>query len=514
MRALGLRPQILLLLGGLLVLAFAPLHLALATYTQVTLRQLDDAQARAIGHTLGAYVRRSVPALTAEQLMVDLEQNAGPSALVAAGMIAAGKVPAPGASQLLASFGDAAVVEALIRADGAAEGQPRALRVGEHRLWAVAVPTEAGSVLLAIDAERSSARGRSLIGMFGLYAFLIAFSLLTLAYFALTRLIVRPLDALSHAAENVTLGTRRLSVPVSGPRELGELGVSLERMTNTLLAEEESLRNKIAEVERARSELASTQTELVRSERLASVGRLAAGLAHEIGNPIAAMMGLADLLLDGELEPHEQRDFIQRMRSETERVHRTLADLLEFARPTRDVRGAARSASGDVEAAIHDTAALVVHQPSLRDIELHIDVYPGLCRVTLSSEQLSQVLLNLILNASDAVQGRAGARIAVVAREGEGGVRIHVEDNGPGVPADVAGHIFEPFFTTKEVGKGTGLGLSICQGLLSAAGGSLSLDVAHAHGARFVVQLPAAVSAVDVAGPSGARDVPASTAVT
>jgi two-component system, NtrC family, sensor kinase len=512
MRALGLRPQILLLLGGLLVLAFAPLHLALATYTQVTLRQLDDAQARALGHTLSAYVRRSIPALTSEQLMLDLEQNGEASALVAASMIATGDEPSPRAPRGLATFGDASVVEALVQADRAGDVLPRALRVGEHRLWAVAVPTEAGNVLLAIDAERSSARGRSLIGMFGLYAFLIAFSLLTLAYFALTRLIVRPLDALSHAAENVTLGTRRLSVPVSGPRELGELGVSLERMMNTLLAEEESLRNKVAEVERARADLASAQTELVRSERLASVGRLAAGLAHEIGNPIAAMMGLADLLLDGELEAHEQRDFIKRMRSETERVHRTLRDLLEFARPTRDNRGA-RAASGDVEAAVHDTAALVVHQASLRDVELHIDVYPGLCQVTLSSEQLSQVLLNLILNATDALQGRAGARIAVVAREDDGGVRIVVEDNGPGVPADVAGHIFEPFFTTKEVGKGTGLGLSVCQGLLSAAGGSLSLDVAYEHGARFVVQLPAA-SAPDVTGPSGAEDVPASAGVT
>jgi two-component system NtrC family sensor kinase len=489
MRALGLRPQLLLLLGGLLVLAFAPLQLALATYTQVTLRQLDDAQARALAHTLGAYVRRSAAVLGDDELIADLAQNADASALVAIS-ISTSEAASADASRAVA-FGDPAVVEALRRADASSDGMPQVLRVAEHRLWVLTVPTGRGKALLAIDAERSSARGRGLIGMFGLYAFSSAVTLLTLAYFVLTRLIVRPLEALSQAAENVTLGTRRLSVPVSGVRELGELGVSLERMTDTLLAEEKSLRAKIVELELAKAELASAQTDLVRSERLASVGRLAAGLAHEIGNPIAAMMGLADLLLDGQLEPHEQRDFIKRMRSETERIHRTLKDLLAFARPAGDANGGL-AASGDVEAAIHDTAALVVHQDSMREIELHIDVYPGLPRVTLASERLSQVLLNLILNAGDALTGRPGARIAVVAQPSEGGVSIHVEDNGPGVPPEVAGQIFEPFFSTKEVGKGTGLGLSVCQGLSSAAGGSLHLDTTLRTGARFVLQLPAA----------------------
>jgi C4-dicarboxylate-specific signal transduction histidine kinase len=173
------------------------------------------------------------------------------------------------------------------------------------------------------------------------------------------------------------------------------------------------------------------------------------------------------------------------------RVHGPLNHLRQLARPRRDAQGAPEP-DGDVEAAVHDTAALVVHQASMREVELHIDVYPGLPRVTLASEQLGQVLLNLILNASDAVHGRPGARIAVVARAEAGGVCIDVEDNGPGVSPEVAEHLFEPFFTTKEVGKGTGLGLSVCQSLVSAAGGALSLDPAFSAGARFVIQLPAA----------------------
>jgi two-component system NtrC family sensor kinase len=245
----------------------------------------------------------------------------------------------------------------------------------------------------------------------------------------------------------------------------------------------------VEEVERATAELEAAQSQVIRAERLASVGRLAAGLAHEIGNPIAAVMGLQDLLLDGDLDPAEQRDFIKRMRADTERVHRTLRDLLQFARPMRQPEGA-RPAPGDVEAAVMDTAALVAHQAKLQALELRIDVPPGLPQVSLATEQLQQVLLNLVLNAADALEGRAGGQIAMVARTEGDGVRVDVEDNGDGVPASVAEHMFEPFFTTKEVGKGTGLGLSVCQSLVAAAGGSLCLDTSYGSGARFVVRLP------------------------
>ncbi|MEY4544060.1 MAG: hypothetical protein RL685_255, partial [Pseudomonadota bacterium] len=323
-----------------------------------------------------------------------------------------------------------------------------------------------------------------------LYASLIAGSLLVLMYLALTRIIVRPLDDLEEAAHGVTLGSRQLRVPTTRVRELRELGASLQRMTDSLLAKEDSLQKQIERVERTTKELGKAQRELARSERLASVGRLAAGLAHEIGNPIAALIGLADLVLDGGLSAEEQRDFIKRMRGEIERVNRTLRDLLQFARPGRESE--APRPPGDVEAAAHDTAALVMHQATLRDVELCLDVHPGLPRVTLASEQLTQVVLNLILNAADALQGRGGARVTVRACRQEGNVQIEVEDNGPGVPSEIAEHIFEPFFTTKEVGKGTGLGLSVCQSLVAAAGGSLSLDAAHRAGARFVVQLPVA----------------------
>lgn len=483
MRAPGLRLQLLLLLGGLLGISFLLLHLALATFTKVTLRRLDEGQAHALAQMLGAYVTEATQYQPLPQVLSNLKQRAAASGLIAARMKRK-------ESPQLAEFGDPVTLGLAERASKNEIENPFRTEAGDRLLLGVELPLPAGTLLLAIDTEQSSARGATLINSFRLYASLIAGSLLVLMYLALTRIIVRPLDDLEEAAHGVTLGSRQLRVPNTRVRELRELGASLQRMTDSLLAKEDSLQKQIERVERTTKELGRAQRELARSERLASVGRLAAGLAHEIGNPIAALIGLADLVLDGGLSAEEQRDFIKRMRGEIERVNRTLRDLLQFARPGRESE--APRPPGDVEAAAHDTAALVMHQATLADVELCLDVHPGLPRVTLASEQLTQVVLNLILNAADALQGRSGARVTVRACRRESNVQIEVEDNGPGVPGEIAEHIFEPFFTTKEVGKGTGLGLSVCQSLVAAAGGSLSLDATLGTGARFVVQLPVA----------------------
>jgi len=254
-------------------------------------------------------------------------------------------------------------------------------------------------------------------------------------------------------------------------------------MAARLIAEEEALRRKIDEVERATAELGQAQRNLVHSEKLASVGRLAAGLAHEVGNPIAAIIGIQDLLLAGGLAEDEQRDFLMRMRKETERVNRIMRDLLQFARPKAD-----SSDPGDVEGAIHDTVTLVTPQREFAAVDLSLDVFPELPLVRLPREQLVQVLLNLILNAAHACE--QGGTVRVRAKQEDGWVRVEVEDTGPGVTEEAQESLFEPFFSTKEVGKGTGLGLSVCKGLIEAAGGSIRYDPSYEEGARFVIDLP------------------------
>jgi two-component system NtrC family sensor kinase len=265
-------------------------------------------------------------------------------------------------------------------------------------------------------------------------------------------------------------------------------------MTARLRADEEAMRAKIAEVERYAADLSRAQSRLVQSERLASVGRLAAGLAHEIGNPLSAILGFQELLLQGGLEPQEEREFLERMKRETERIHHVLRDMLDFARPTATSRSEMAEvieAPGSVREAVDDVLALVKPQKSFRAIAISAAIPADLPRVALAAPRLVQVLLNLLLNAADAVPREGGCITLRAERLGEDRVRLTVEDNGSGLAPSIRGHLFEPFATTKEPGKGTGLGLAVCRGLIESAGGTLAAEDGDAGGARFVIELPA-----------------------
>lgn len=474
----GLRLQILLLLGGLFLLAFVPLFLAVATYASFTLRQVRQAHAQSLGRAIAGHVTEARAHRSPEELLRLLGSEVGSQGVAAIGVYGADGQP-------MARAGEPFIVDLLPKR--IALGREVIVELEQHAALEVVVPGSDGAVAAILRTDDSAARAAPLVRLLGLYSLLVGLVLLVGAYFALTRLIVRPLDGLARAAERVAHGARRFSVPQGGARELTELGRNLHTMTEHLIREEEALRAKVDEVERATVSLKEAQDRLIRSERLASVGRLAAGLAHEVGNPIAALLGLEDLLLEGGLDPSEQQDFLQRMRKETERINRILRDLLQFAR-AGEQHEPAGAAQGDVAEAVRDTAALIAPQKEMRDVELDVAIPPGLPSVTLSAEQLMQVVLNLVLNAVDALDG--GGRVRVTAEPYSAGVRLVVEDNGPGVAVVVRERLFEPFVTTKEVGKGTGLGLAVCRGLVEAVGGSIALDTTFQDGARFIVELP------------------------
>jgi signal transduction histidine kinase len=471
-------------LGALLVIAFVPLFFAVATYTSITLRNVREANARALGRAIAGHAAEAARRRSSDELMPLLRADVGTEGVQAIGVYGADGRP-------VARVGEPSAVEALPRAVTQRREEALEVETLRGRALAVYVPADPNLIVAVLRTDDDSARVVPLLRLLGLYTLVVAAALLVGTHFALTRLIVRPLDDLARAAESVAGGARRLAVPRTSVRELANLGRSLRTMTERLLQEEEKLRHKIDEVERATASLRAAQDHLIRSERLASVGRLAAGLAHEIGNPIAAVMGLEDLLLEGGLSVDEQRDFLLRMKKESERIHRILKDLLAFARPGETVEGEP-DAFGSVEAAVHDTVALVMPNQSLKDVELSLDLHADLPEVALSSERLVQVVLNLVLNAADAVGARGHVRIA--AERSELGVRLSIEDDGPGIDPNVADRLFEPFVTTKEVGKGTGLGLAVCRGLVESVGGNIGVDPNVTKGARFVVELPRASS--------------------
>ncbi len=345
------------------------------------------------------------------------------------------------------------------------------------------------------QAAMGATAAAPLVRLVALYMVVFALALLVFAYFSLTRLIVRPIDELVEAADRVASGARTLRVPRTGPRELVELSLSVQSMAERLIAEEAALILKVEELTDTTTRLSRTQAQLVRSERMASVGRLSAGLAHEIGNPIAALIGLEDLLLDGDLPPEQHRDFLQRMRRETERIHMIIRDLLDFARPEEPGRSGDLEppARADVGRVVDDVVALARPQKHFRGVAIDTEVAGDLA-AAIGASRLTQVLLNLLLNAGAALaaappeSGRV--RLRAFAIDGPR-VRIEIDDNGPGVAGKVRDRLFEPFVTTKEVGQGTGLGLAVCRGLVESAGGEIGLDPAFEGGARFYVVLPA-----------------------
>jgi signal transduction histidine kinase len=226
---------------------------------------------------------------------------------------------------------------------------------------------------------------------------------------------------------------------------------------------------------------------LVRAERLAVVGQLAAGLAHEIGNPLAVLSGYMDVLDDPELAAAERADALVRMGRELDRIQVIMRDLLDFSRAPRAAAGA-----GDVREALGHVEKLLRPQEKFRDVEVSVILPDDAVEVALETDALTQVLLNLLFNAADAMAG--SGRVRVVVESGDACVAIQVDDSGPGVAADVVGKIFEPFYTTKAAGQGTGLGLAVCDHIVSSVGGEIALGQSELGGARFTVTLPVATA--------------------
>ncbi len=486
MLQLGLRLQIVMALAGLMALAFGPLFFAVASLTGATVMGAREQSARMLGRAIALHVADAAAAEKSGALDHALEVDSHLQDVEAICLFGRGGVR-------VACAGDPERVAGLRAPASDGVETTRVVRGSPGLAFEVDSPTVRGSVETRLRIDASAESGAALVRLVALYTTVFALALLLFAYFALTRLIVRPIEQLAQATDRVAGGARVLRVRTAGARELVELGASVSSMTKKLIANESALLHKVQELTEATTRLTQTQAQLVRSERLASVGRLSAGLAHEIGNPIAALMGLEDLLLEGEL-PAETRDFVARMRRETERIHRVVRDLLDFARPEAKAGEAGEPQEPtDVGAVIDDVTALVRPQKPFRGVRIERELDETL-HVALPASRLTQVLLNIVLNAGAAVasKGRDDGRVTLRARRvGSTRVQIEVEDNGPGIALDVREQIFEPFVTTKSIGEGTGLGLAVCRGLVESAGGEIGLDGGYEGGARFFVLLPA-----------------------
>lgn len=351
-----------------------------------------------------------------------------------------------------------------------------------------AMAAAVAAILLAVGIPLLAARALG-PSQFLLLVLVATITVVVVGALFLARGVARPLDRLVEAAAR--LGAEGGLPPLGPPGDeagpgLARVAVAFERTAAALSEERARLAAKVEELEASNRRLAETREELLRSERLASVGRLAAGIAHEVGNPLGAIGGYAELartrLATGSVDAAAADDFLRRIGEEVQRIDAIVRDLLDFARP-------AALALGPVEvvAALEAAARLARMQGRFREVRLEVRLAPGLPSVQADERRLSQVFLNLLLNAGDAMAG--AGRVEVTGRLDGDQVVIEVSDSGPGLSPEARLRLFDPFFTTKEPGQGTGLGLSVCHGLIASFGGAIEAGEAPGGGARFTLRL-------------------------
>lgn len=350
--------------------------------------------------------------------------------------------------------------------------------------------------------------------MLFVYLFLNTAILTFIGIYRLSKVYFQPLARLARRAEDYHEDDDMLFSVRKEDNELHKLSASLNSMLRRISADKEKLRSTVNSLEVANLELKKAQEEIIRAEKLASVGRLSAGIAHEIGNPIGIVMGYLELLKQKDTSDSEKEEYIQRTEEEIERINTIIRQLLEISRPSN--AGLKAVAVHDL---IDDIAQVLNVQPLMSNMELECCLEAQKDTVLADANQLRQVFLNLIINAADAVSSTdksADGKLVIKSEqvikkqqnstEQQQLLKIVFIDNGPGISEDNIGNIFDPFYTTKEPGKGTGLGLSVSFMIVQGFGGKMTVHSKKGEGTSMTILLPVFDGEVDTVGSQNASD--------
>jgi signal transduction histidine kinase len=359
-----------------------------------------------------------------------------------------------------------------------------------------------------------------------------AIVLIIFGSFLLSRVLVKPIKDLVRLTQKISEGDFSQKIEETSKNEIGQLIVSFNRMIERLKEKQESLENYLESLESANKKLKQAQEELIRTEKLASIGRFAAGVAHEVGNPLGAILGYTSILQKEGMDREESKDYLNRIEKEIERINRIVHELLDFARPSKfEIKDL------EINKVIESTLSLLSYQKNFKNIETQLDIQPDLPMIKGDESQLSQVIINIILNAVDAMPN--GGTLTIQTRthmvenldvdrfqgiyprrrksdpmesdyshmrkpdplsvllkkfsEGDRLVKIRISDTGVGIKKEDLENIFDPFFTTKAPDKGTGLGLSISLRIVESLRGEMRVESEVGKGTTFEIYFPAAV---------------------
>lgn len=378
-----------------------------------------------------------------------------------------------------------------------------------------------GAARLTLSLAKAQERLRESRRLFLAYFVLDFLLLLGFGSFLLSRIIVVPVRKLLTATARIATGDYRHVVKVPGSAEIAELAESFNAMAEALEQNRLEVERTVASLEKANQELQLAREETVRSEKMASVGLLAAGMAHEVGTPLAAIIGYACILKDELKDDEVKADYLHRIEAEAGRIDRIVRGLLDYARPTQTKYEQVKVAQLVVE-----TVDLLKDQGVLKSLDLSLQLSENLPIINIDPHQLQQVLINLLINARDAMPagGSLGIKTSLVLydrppihnpdsglmvvgrRKGDfnsafslasvnkqrvdSWLLISVMDNGEGIAAENLEKIFDPFFTTKEPGKGTGLGLAICARIIDSFNGRIIAESETGKGTVITMWLP------------------------
>ncbi len=378
-------------------------------------------------------------------------------------------------------------------------------------------------LVVAAPFENAKAFGTAVMPLGTIYQLLrlshkIAFSYLALNFFVffiigvfrLSRLMTKPIQRFIKLTETFESTGRFDLFPEKHHDEFSRLSTALNRMMQRIEDDQHKLQESLQSIENANREIKNAQQEIIRAEKLASIGRLSAGLAHEIGNPIGVILGYLGLIKNRSIAPDDttSMDYIERAETEINRINNIIRQLLDFS----------RSAPVDyslvsVHELVSEVGRMLSAQPLTEEIDLHYDFNAETDTVYADYNQLHQVLVNLLINAADSIaisenaecgQIRIDTRLVAFSgvqsapdagnrlSEGDSMLELRVVDNGVGISQDNIDKIFDPFFTTKETGKGTGLGLSVCYMIVEQFGGTITVESTHGSGTAMVLRLPVA----------------------
>jgi two-component system NtrC family sensor kinase len=357
-----------------------------------------------------------------------------------------------------------------------------------------------------------------------------AIVLIIFGSFLLSRVLVTPLKELVQLTQKISEGDFSQKIEVHSKNEIGQLISSFNRMIDRLKENQQSLDDHLKSLESANRQLKQAQEELIRTEKLASIGRFAAGVAHEVGNPLGAILGYTSILQRGGIEREEEKDYLNRIEKEIERINRIVRELLDFSRPSKfEIREV------NVNKVAENALSLLSYQKNFKNIQTLLNLQPNLPLIKGDESQLSQVLINIILNGIDAMPGggtleiqseeylvedsfpirthrpypprrrgdpmesdylhlRKADPISVLLTKfskGDRLVRIRISDRGVGIKKEDLERIFDPFFTTKSPDKGTGLGLSISLRIVESMGGEIRVESEIGKGSNFELYFPA-----------------------